>query len=134
VSETDVRTQVAIPLLHLLEYPAANRAEEFPIYGFEGRKPLRAKPADIVLFNSTEHSEHRNRESRGWVTDHALMVVELKNPDETLEDAHGQAQFYAHWAKAPFYVMTNGKKLVVYRMQGFFDDVREVLCGVEELP
>jgi hypothetical protein len=36
VSETDVRTQVAVPLLDLLGYPSANRAEEFPIYAFEG--------------------------------------------------------------------------------------------------
>jgi Type I restriction enzyme R protein N terminus (HSDR_N) len=134
VSETDVRTQVAVPLLDLLGYPSVNRAEEFPIYGFEGRKPLRAKPADIVLFNSTEHSEHRDRESRGWVADHALVVVELKNPEEPLDNAQGQAQFYAHWAKVPFYVMTNGEEIVVYRMQGFFDDVREMLCAVEELP
>jgi hypothetical protein len=64
VSETDVRTQVAVPLLDLLGYPSTNRAEEFPIYGFEGRKPLRAKPADIVLFNSTEHSEHLRPRTR----------------------------------------------------------------------
>ncbi len=134
VSETDVRTQVAVPLLDLLEYPSANRAEEFPVYGFEGRKPLRAKPADIVLFDSAEHSGHRERESRGWVAAHALVVVELKNPEEAVDDAQGQAQFYSHWAKVPFYVMTNGKEFVVYRMQGFFDDVCELHCSVEDLP
>src|SRR5688500_14595288 len=98
VSETDVRTQVAVPLLDLLEYPSANRAEEFPIYGFEGRKPLRAKHADIVLFDSTKHYDYRERESHGWVADHALVVVELKKPEETLDNAQGQAQFYSHWA------------------------------------
>lgn len=133
MSETDVRTQVAVPLLDLLGYPKANRAEEFPIYGFEGRKPLRAKPADIVLFNSTEHGERRDREARGWVANHALMVVELKKPKESLDNAQGQAQFYAHWAKVPFYIMTNGKELVVYRMQGFFNDVCELYCLVEDL-
>ena len=30
VSETDARTQVAVPLLGLLGYPGANQAEEFP--------------------------------------------------------------------------------------------------------
>src|SRR5687768_10039870 len=47
-------------------------------------KPLRAKPADIVLFDSAEHSGHRDRESSGWVADHALMVVELKKPEVPL--------------------------------------------------
>lgn len=138
VSETDVRTQVAVPLLELLGYPSANRAEEFPIRGLDGRSslqaPLRAKRADIVLFNSTKHSEHRKPESLGWVADHALVVVELKKPGEPLANAKGQAQFYAHWAKVPFYVMTNGEEIVVYRMQSFFDDVREMHCAVKELP
>lgn len=134
VSETDVRTQVAVPLLDLLGYPGANRAEEFPIYGFEGRRRLHPKPADIALFNSTEHGEHRDRKSRDWVADHTLVVIELKKPGELLDDAQGQAQFYAHWAKAPLYAMTNGEEFVVYRMQGFFDDTRELLCAVEDLP
>lgn len=134
VSETEVRTQVAVPLLNLLGYPNANRAEEFPIYGFEGRKRLQAKPADIVLFDSAEHSDNRDREDRGWVADHALVVIELKKPGETLDDAQGQAQFYAHWAKAPFYATTNGEEFTVYRMQGLFDDVCEIFCSVEDLP
>jgi hypothetical protein len=138
VSETEVRTQVAVPLLELLGYPSANRAEEFPIRGLDGRSslqaPLRAKLADIVLFNSTQHSGHRDPESGGWVADHALVVVELKKPGESLDNAQGQAQFYAHWAKVPFYIMTNGEEIVVYRMQSFFDDVREIRCALNELP
>src|SRR5919112_851291 len=138
VSETDVRTQVAVPLLELLGYPSANRAEEFPIRGVDGRSslqaPLRAKLADIVLFDSTEHSEHRDPGTGGWVADHALMVVELKKPGESLDNAQGQVRFYAHWAKVSFYVMTNGEEIAVYRMQGLFDDVREMLCAVEDLP
>jgi len=64
VSETDVRTQVAVPLLDLLGYPGPNRAEEFPIYGFEGRKPLQAKPADIVLFDSNGEDHPRPATSK----------------------------------------------------------------------
>jgi Type I restriction enzyme R protein N terminus (HSDR_N) len=134
VSEADVRTQVAVPLLDLLGYPGPNRADEFPIYGVEGRTPLRAKFADIVLFDTPEHSKHRDRELSGWVADRALVVVELKKPNEPLDNAQGQAKFYAHWARVPFYVMTNGEEIVVYRMQIFRDDVREVHCAVEDLP
>lgn len=134
VSETEVRTQLAIPLLDLLGYPRPNRAEEFPIFGYEGRTPLRAKPADIVLFDSPEHHVHRDRSSRGWVADHALVVVELKKPGEPLDDAQGQAQFYSHWAKAPFYATSNGEELIIHRMQGFFDDVPEMRCPVSEIP
>lgn len=133
VSETDVRTQVAIPLLSFLGYPQENRAEDGELFGFEGRKRLRAKPADVVLFDSPDHHTHRDRLSRGWVADHALVAVELKKPGEPLDDAQGQAQFYSHWAKAAFYVATNGEELDVYRMQGLFDDVRELSFSVSEI-
>jgi hypothetical protein len=45
VSETDVRTRVVVPLLEMLGYPEANRAEEFPVFGYEARNPLKAKRA-----------------------------------------------------------------------------------------
>lgn len=125
---------MGVPLIEMLGYPRSNRAEEFPVFGYEGRTPLRAKPADFVLFDSPEHHQHRAREHRGWVADHALLVVELKRPGESLDHGQGQAQFYSHWAKVPFYATTNGEELVVYRMQGLFDDVRDIACPVEDVP
>jgi hypothetical protein len=134
VSETDVRTRVVVPLLEMLGYPEANRAEEFPVFGYEARNPLKAKRADVLTFDSAEHHLHRNQAARGWIEDHALLVVELKRPGESLEDARDQAQFYARWAKVPFYALTDGMELVVFRMQGFLDDVREFARPLPEIP
>ena len=134
VSETDVRSHVAVPLLEMLGWPNENRAEEFPIFANEGRRPLPAKPADVVLFDSSDHHARRDRGSRGWVADHALLVLELKKPGESLDEARGQAQFYSHWARVPFYALTDGEELAVYRMQGFFDDAEEERCPLAEVP
>jgi hypothetical protein len=121
-------------MFELLGYPDSQRAEEFPIYGYEGRKPLRAKPADILYFDSTEHHLHRERQDREWIADHSLLVVELKNPSESIDEVQGQAQFYAQWARVPYYVVTNGKELAVYRLQSLFKDEMELTCSMQDLP
>ena len=35
-SEAEVRSKLIVPLLELLCYPIELRAEEFPVYGYEG--------------------------------------------------------------------------------------------------
>lgn len=37
VQETEVRSKIVNPLLDLLEYPTENIAEEYPVYGKDGR-------------------------------------------------------------------------------------------------
>ncbi len=64
--------------------------------------------------------------------EHSLLVVELKKPSETIE-VEGQAQFYAVWTRAPFYVITNGRELAVYRIEPFFHDVLELCFPLCEL-
>ena len=49
-SEAEVRSKLVVPLLCALGYPSELRAEEFPVYGFGGRKKLPAKSADFLLF------------------------------------------------------------------------------------
>ena len=46
------------------------------------------------------------------MADHSLVVIVLKKPEVSLDNVQGQTQFYSHWAKVPFYVMTNGKELL----------------------
>lgn len=46
-SEAEVRSKLIVPLLELLEYPKDLRAEEFPVYGYEGSKALKTKAADF---------------------------------------------------------------------------------------
>jgi len=50
-SEAEVRSKLIVPLLGILGYPSYLRAEEFPVYGFEGRKRLATKNADFLLFS-----------------------------------------------------------------------------------
>jgi hypothetical protein len=133
VSETDVRTRIAVPLFQHLGYSDSQKAEEFPIYGHAGGTPLPAKHADILYFNSDEHHLHRKRQHRDWVSDHTLLVVELKNPSEPMEEAQGQAQYYALWARVPIYVITNGRELAVYRLQSNLKDELELSASMEEL-
>jgi hypothetical protein len=42
------------------------------------------------------------------------LVVEAKRPDKTLDEARDQAHSYARELKAPFYVVLNGRRLIVY--------------------
>ena len=49
-----------MPLLEALGYPSYLRAEEFPVYGFEGEKRLPAKNADFAMFSDKEFAAHRS--------------------------------------------------------------------------
>ena len=58
-SEAEVRSKLIVPLLEYLGYPSWLRAEEFPVYGFEGRKRLPAKNADYIFFTEKEFGDYR---------------------------------------------------------------------------
>ena len=58
-SEAEVRSKLIVPLLELLGYPKDFRAEEFPVYGYEGSKPLSSKAADFLQFTSNKFGENR---------------------------------------------------------------------------
>ena len=93
-SEAEVRSKLVVPLLCALGYPSELRAEEFPVYGFGGRKKLPAKSADFLLFSDKEFGAHRNdtQKDKDWVQSHSLLIVEAKKPGE-MPDSPGQAQF-----------------------------------------
>jgi Type I restriction enzyme R protein N terminus (HSDR_N) len=131
-SETEVRTKIATPLFELLGYSAECRAEAFPIFGYEGRTPLHSKEADTVYFDTLEHHLKREREDRYWVQDHSLIVVELKSPHESM-DARGQSAFYSMWSRVPFYVISNGVEIHVYRIESYFSDHLEFSCLIKDL-
>jgi hypothetical protein len=134
-SETEVRTKIAVPIFQLLGYPEDCRAEEFPVYGREGRMKLHAKSADIIYFSSGEFNQNRNdiKEERDWVEDHSLMVIELKRPGESIDEP-GQARFYSMWARVPYYVLTNGKEIVAYRLENYYSDTLLFHYSLGELP
>lgn len=133
-SEAEVRSKVAVPLLDLLGYPAEHRAEEWPVYGWDGRRRLATKHADFVLFDSAEYESHRTAEKRGWAQDHSLLVLETKDREESIEGALGQAQFYSMWLKTPCYILTNGVDIAVYRLNPLSQDEKVLECRLEDLP
>lgn len=76
-SEAEVRSKLIVPLLELLEYPKDLRAEEFPVYGYEGSKALRTKAADFLQFTSNEFEQHRGKSDLEveWVYKHSLHII-----------------------------------------------------------
>ena len=121
-SEAEVRSKLIVPLLEVMGYAAEYRSEEFPVYGYDGRKKLAAKSADFILFDSIDFAEHRTRTQKclKWVRNHSILVVEAKKPGEMPEEL-GQAQFYTMWTKAPAYILTDGEDIFAY----FYNPIAE---------
>ena len=134
-SEAEVRSKLVVPLLCALGYPSELRAEEFPVYGFGGRKKLPAKSADFLLFSDKEFGAHRNdtQKDKDWVQSHSLLIVEAKKPGE-MPDSPGQAQFYTMWTKAVAYMVTDGCEIQAYCYSDISADYRIICCTTNELP
>ena len=122
VQETEVRSKIINPLLDLLEYPSENIAEEYPVYGKNGRKDLNAKMADIIIFRDSNANNYRRKDGIDWVMDNSLIVIELKKPGECLDEAKYQAAFYAMWTRCIIYVITNGENIVIYKLKNYTAD------------
>lgn len=58
-SEAEVRSKLIVPLFEALGYPSELRAEEYPVYGYGGRDPLKAKGADFIFFTETDFPKYR---------------------------------------------------------------------------
>ena len=134
-SEAEVRSKFIVPLLDILGYPSYLRAEEFPVYGHEGRKALPAKNADFVLFSDRDFACHRekNAEHTTWVKKHSLLIVEAKKPGELPENL-GQPQFYTVWTRAVAYLATDGAVVKGYYYNPINADPQVIDCTVEDLP
>ena len=133
-SEAEVRSKLIVPLLDILGYPSYLRAEEFPVYGHEGRKPLPAKSADYILFAERDFADHRkkSKENIDWVHKHSLFVVEAKKPEE-MPDSLGQPQFYTTWTRAVAYLATDGVTIKGYYHNNINADFQVIDCSVADL-
>lgn len=133
-SEAEVRSKLIVPLLEYLGYPSWLRAEEFPVYGFEGRKRIPAKNADYILFTEKEFGDYRSfeKDSIEWVQNHSLLVVEAKKPGE-LEEIQGQSEYYTVWTRAVAYIVSDGVKTEGYYYNPVNADKNILSCMVDEL-
>lgn len=134
-SEAEIRTKLVVPLLSYLGYPSSLRAEEYPVYGFEGRKRLPTKNVDFILFSAPDFAEYRSADKTSitWVQDHSLLVVEAKKPYE-MPEILGQPQYYTVWTRALAYFATDGIKLCGCMYQPITSDYEIVSCLVDDLP
>lgn len=134
-SEAEVRSKLIVPLLNILGYPSELRAEEFPVYGFEGRKRLPAKDADYILFSDPNFATYRSftKNDIEWVQSHSILVVEAKKPDQ-MPDILGQPTYYTMWTRAIAYLATDGEIIRGYFYNPINAD-REILdCKIDDLP
>ena len=134
-SEAEVRSKLIAPLLEAMGYLPEYRAEEFPVYGYDGQKKLSAKNADYILFDDTGFADHRNRTQSHikWVQNHSLLVVEAKKPGK-MPDELGQAQFYTMWTKAPAYIETDGEDVLGYFYNPIVEDYEMLKVKIDDLP
>lgn len=134
-SEAEVESKLIVPLTELLGYPSEFRAEQFPVYGFQGRTKLPAKSADFLLFDDKSFASHRtySKKNIDWVQDHSLLVIEAKKPGE-MPEVMGQAQYYSHWAKTIAYIVTDGVEIKGYYRNPISADETVLECKVSELP
>ena len=134
-SEAEVRSKLIVPLLELLGYPMDFRAEEFPVYGYEGSKSLKSKAADFLQFDSNEFDTHRGKSNSEieWVYEHSLLVFEAKKPTEKVL-VRGQPVFYSAWTKSVAYMISNGIDIEGYIVNANYTDTCVFSCKVEEIP
>lgn len=134
-SEAEVRSKLIVPLIEWLGYPIEYRAEEFPIYGFEGGKRIPAKNADFLLFSDSHFADHRSFSQCHieWVQSHSLLIFEAKKPGE-MPAVLGQPQYYSIWSKSLAYLETDGKTLQGYVYDEYTSDKKVISCNINELP
>ena len=133
-SEAEVSSKFIIPLLEYLGYPSELRAQEFPVYGFEGRKMINSKSADFIMFSEPCFASYRKatEENHQWVYDHSLLVIEAKKPGQMPEIA-GQPEYYSLWTRSLAYIITDGVCIRGYYSQTNTSDSVVINCKVEEL-
>lgn len=133
-SEQEVRSKLIVPLIELLGYPSYLRAEEYPIYGFEGLKKLPVKLVDFLLFSDVNFSIHRNytQEDLEWVQNHSLLVIEAKRPGE-IPSILGQLLYYTMWSKAVAYLVVDGEYIKGYYYNEIITDRKIIDCRIDEL-
>ncbi|MBC8612322.1 hypothetical protein H8739_01105 [Blautia faecis] len=133
-SEAEVRSKLIVPLTEYLGYPSWLRAEEFPVYGFEGRTRLPAKNADYIFFTDKDFANYREfkNEELDWVKEHSLLVIEAKKTKE-MPEVLGQPIYYTIWTRAVAYLITDGISIKGCFFNPISSDKKILDCKVAEL-
>jgi len=121
-NEIEVEMKFIYPLIRFLGYDSGAFQIRVPVKVKVGRKETKVE-ADWVIWSTATTGGKRQ----------ALIVVEAKGPGQALDGAvQAQARSYAFGLNAPTYVLTNGRRLQVFR-RGVQSDTCVVDCGVNDL-
>ena len=134
-SESEIRSKFIVGLSEALGYPSQLRGEEFPVYGYAGGEPLKAKNADFIFFTESSFGRYRGntQNSKTWVEEHSLLIIEAKKPGKMPEDL-GQVKFYTTWTSAVAYIETDGEDFIGYFVNPISADQKVIEAKVDELP
>lgn len=122
-NELEVEIKFVYPLLRFLGYEPNTFQVRVPVTVQMGRNQSRGE-ADWVIWDPAAVGERSQ----------AQIVIEAKEPGQSLDSAvQGQARSYAFGLNAPWYVLTNGRQLKIYR-RGVQRDTCIVDCNVDDLP
>lgn len=120
-NEAEVETRVLLHLFRELGYTDRDRADKPPVAMYFGRE-RKTKYPDFILYDGFDRTR-----------DNALVAVEAKAPDETLDEAEAQVVSYAAWAGTPIYLASNGQTFVAAQLAHGTDQKRVLRFRVEEL-
>lgn len=118
-SEIEVEIKFIYLLMRFLGYEISDLRTRVSVEVPVGRQKV-AGIADWVVFN---HSQGK-----------PFLVIEAKEPNQQLNSSvQEQARSYAFALNAPFYMLTNGRDIIVFERK-IDDDVRVLALNVRDLP
>lgn len=122
-NEIEVETKFVYPILRLLGYENSELDVRYPINIQVGKNLTRGEADWVIWSDDSTNPVRRIR-----------LVVEAKGETQPLtEEVIQQSRSYAFALNAPFYLCTNGRRLMIFR-RGVEHDVCLLDCKVENLP
>jgi len=110
-NETEVEVKLIYPLLRFLGYRAEDFQVRVAVTVQVGRQQITGE-ADWVVWSTAAGSGSRRPH----------LVIEAKGPEEQLtNEAQAQARSYAFGLNAPLYLLTNGRRIQLFRREAQFD-------------
>lgn len=126
INEDDVETKFIIPLFELLGYQESHRRGKYPLQVYSPGKPGRKPEIDQVYFSVPD--------AKNQGPDTTLIVVEAKEPGVTdLSNAVQQGLFYCHYVKPVFLAATNGRRIVILKIQNYRQEETVIDFSISEL-
>ncbi|MBD1876979.1 type I restriction enzyme HsdR N-terminal domain-containing protein [Nodosilinea sp. FACHB-131] len=128
-TEREVETKFLIPLLYKFGFSEDERYDSMPMHTYHGSKPS-VIHVDCALFNHDYES----------LSNQVLLIVEAKHEtrlqkEMELDNARKQAKSYAVWTGCYHCLVTDGRKIVVYKLarNHLENDTQLFSCYISEL-